>query len=98
MTRYRAPGTLTVRQWDGESTGVARRHEAGTTHLLSAEALAVLDAAGRLERGCDLREIAHGLGALGDRDPELEASIRQIIDGLVQSGLLIAVEDDAHTG
>lgn len=108
MDRFRVPHGLALRHWDGESTAVVRLADVGTTHLIGAEALAVLQSAadGRdvdksSHDGLTLREIAHALGLAGESDPEVEASLSRIIDGLVQSGLLrreCPVDDDDHLG
>ncbi|MBL8344514.1 MAG: hypothetical protein JNN03_03665 [Rubrivivax sp.] len=87
-----------IRHWEGESTAVARLPAAGTTHLIGAEALAVVQAVAQGDRGLTPREIAHALGLLVDGDVEVETGLQRIIDGLVQSGLLRRTNDDAEPG
>lgn len=98
MAIYLASDALMLRHWEGESTAVARLPSAGTTHLIGAEALAVVEAVARHDRGVAPREIAHALGLDVDGDLEVEAGLQRIIDGLVQSGLLRRLNDDAEPG
>jgi len=98
MDTYRASDALMLRHWEGESTAVARLPAAGTTHLIGAEALAVIQVVALHHRGLSPREIAHALGLVVDGDIEVEAGLQRIIDGLVQSGLLRRVNDDAEPG
>lgn len=98
METYLASDALMLRYWEGETAAVARVPAAGTTHLIGAEALAVVQAVAQGEQGLTPREIAHALGLDVDGDSEAEAGLQSIIDGLVQSGLLRRVNDDAETG
>ena len=95
MPVFAAEPGLALRYWDGETTGVVRRSKAGSTHLVDLEGLAVLQALIGHPSGLPLREIAHALD-LGDAaEPEVEAALQSIIDGLVQAGLLRRVDDDS---
>jgi hypothetical protein len=98
MDVYLASEGLVLRHWEGEATALALVPEAGTTHLIGAEALAVVQAVAEHRRGLASREIAHALGLDVDDDPEAGAGLQRIIDGLVQSGLLRRTNDDADPG
>lgn len=98
LTRYAVTEGLAVRHWKGESTAVARSGVAGSTHLIDATALAVIEAAGSHPHGLPARRIAHALGVGDDPDPEVETALERIIDDLIQSGLLRRVDDDADPG
>jgi hypothetical protein len=87
-----------LRHWKGEATAVARLPGAGTTHLIGAEAMAVMQAVAEHSSGLAPREIAHALGLVVEGDAEVESGLQRIIDGLVLSGLLRRVNDDAKTG
>ncbi len=89
---------MALRHWSGESTAVARLERSGATHLIDAEGLAVLDAVASDSNGMPLREIAHALGVGSDADPGVDAGLQCIIDGLIQSGLLRRVDDEANPG
>lgn len=96
MDVYIASAGLNLRQWEGESSGVVRLQASGATHLIGSEAVAVIQEVARHDGGLGLREIAHALGLVVDGDTELEAGLQRIIGGLVQSGLLRRVNDDAE--
>ena len=98
LSRYVVPEGVALKYWRGESTAVARLARAGPTYLIEADALAVIDAAASRLQGMSLRGIAHALGGGSTADLELEASLQCIIDGLIQSGLLRRVDDEAHSG
>lgn len=98
LTRYAAPQGLTLKHWEGEATALARLVGAGSTHLIEAEALAVIDAAAAHPGGVSLREIAHALAIDQPHDPEVEAALQGMIDGLTQSGLLRRVDDETNLG
>lgn len=98
MEAYLAAAGLTLRHWEGESTAVARVPQAGTTHLIGSEALAVVQVVAAQSRGVTRREIAHALELDVEDDVEVEASLQGIIDSLVQSGLLCRVNQDAEPG
>ncbi|MBI5720166.1 MAG: hypothetical protein HZC37_21030 [Burkholderiales bacterium] len=98
MQIYSAPADLMLRHWDGEATAVARLPEAGTTHLIGSEALAVVQTVLESREGLALRDIAHALGLVADGDDAIDAGLQRIIDGLVQSGLLRRLTDDAEPG
>ncbi len=98
MTSYWVPEELAIRHWPGEATAVVRLPQAGTTHLVGAEALAVLQAAASCGVPADPREIAHALELDMEGDDESQAALQRIIDGLVQSGLLRQRLDDADSG
>ncbi len=98
MDRFVPAGAMMLRHWEDESTAVVRLADAGTTHLIGAEALAIIQTLAGASRALGSREIAHGLGLGGDGDAEVEAGLQRIIQGLVQSGLLHRVNDDAEPG
>ena len=98
MTAYLVPEDLALRHRDGEETAVVRLGLQGTTHLVAAEALVVVQAVASCGRAVGSREIAHVLGQDATDDPELAAGLQRIIDGLVQSGLLRQRPDDAEPG
>lgn len=98
MEVYLVSEALGLRHWNGEDTALAHLAEAGTTHLIGTEALAVIQVVSQQRRGLASREIAHALGLVVDEDPEAEAALQRIIDGLVQSGLLRRTNDDADPG
>ena len=98
MARFKVPEGLALRHWQEESVALVREQRTGSTHLVSAEGYAVLRAAADSAGGLDLREIAHALGLESDGDAEVQSSLQSIIDGLVQSGLLSRVDDDAKPG
>lgn len=98
MKAYSAPADLMLRHWEGEATAVARLPGAGTTHLIGSEALAVVQTVLESRQGLALRDIAHALGLGVEGDAAFEAGLQRIIDGLVQSGLLCRVTDDAEPG
>jgi len=98
METYLASDALALRHWEGESTAVVRLPAAGTTHLIGAEALAVVQVVAHHSQGLSAREIAHALGLVVDGDVEVEVGLQRIIDGLIQSGLLRRVNDDADPG
>lgn len=98
MSRYLVPAGVALRHWAAEPTALARLQGEGTTHLIGVEALALIEATAGHARGLTLREIAHALGVDGEVDAELGASLQRIIDGLIQSGLLRRVDDDADAG
>lgn len=77
---------------------MVRVSSTGTTHLIDASALAVLDFAASRSQGVPRREIAHALGVDAGTDPEARYGLECIIDGLVQSGLLRQVDDNANPG
>jgi hypothetical protein len=96
MARFKVPEGLALRHWLEESVAVAHEQRTGSTHLVSAEGYAVLQAAAESACALDLREIAHTLGLESEGDSEVRSSLQSIIDGLVQSGLLSRVDDDAN--
>ena len=96
--RYLAAPGLLVRSWDGESTALAYLPGTGSSHLISRDALAVLQSAAARQRGLPLADIAHGLGLPIDGDNEVEQALMGIIQGLLQSGLMLQAEDDADPG
>lgn len=98
MIAYVAPDDLALRHWDGEASGVVRLGIEGTTHLVSSEAVAVIQAVAACRRPVDQREIAHMLGLDLAEDAEARAGLQRIIDGLVRSGLLREYLDNAEPG
>jgi len=98
MPIYLVPRDLMRRHWAGEETAVARLPVAGTTHLIAAEALAVVDVVAEHPAGLPLREIAHKLGLVSDADEAVTGALQRMIDGLVHSGLLRQLDDDAAPG
>ncbi|MBL8286367.1 MAG: hypothetical protein JNL85_00125 [Rubrivivax sp.] len=95
-SRYRALGGLALRRWPGEDLTVARQAGSGATHLLAAEAAAIIGVCGDSARGLTLREIAHAVGLGEENDPEVEAGLVGIIKGLLHSGLLGRAHGDAY--
>jgi hypothetical protein len=87
-----------LRHWEGEATAVARLSDAGTTHLIGSEALAVIQCVQDSRDGLGLRDIAHALALGVESDAASEAALQRIIDGLVHSGLLRRMTDDAEPG
>lgn len=75
-----------------------RDPSSGATHLVASEALAVIDGASTMSHGASVREIAHSLTAEAAEDAALLDGLQRIIDGLVQSGLLHRVDDEADAG
>ena len=98
MARFKVPAGLALRHWPAESVAVAREPRSGSTHLISAEAYAVLRASGETARGLELRDIAHALGVECAGDAEVESGLQSIIDGLTHAGLLNRVDDEAEPG
>ena len=98
VRRVAAAVGLELRHWADESTGVAYLARAGTTHLISSEAAALLELVAGHERGLEVREIAHAAGLGGSAEPELFESLERIIAGLIDSGLLRRRIDDGQPG
>ncbi|MCW5632308.1 MAG: hypothetical protein KIT17_03150 [Rubrivivax sp.] len=98
MNRFKSAPGLVVRHWPGEPTAVVLVQPAGVTHLVEVEALEIVHAAAVQPAGMSLREIAHALGLELAADPAIGEDLQRIIEGLIQSGLLQRVEDDADPG
>ena len=98
MDLYVAAEGLSLRHWPGESAAVACVPGSGATHLIATEALALVQAIAEHGQGMALGEIAHRVGLVVEGDTEVEAGLKSIIDGLVQSGLLHRLNDDAEPG
>lgn len=92
--RFRRGANLIEQHWEGESTAVVRDCDAGRTHLLSSDSLALL-------RSMDpavarsLREIAHAAGLEGELEEALGSNLQGIIEGLMQVGLVLECPDGA---
>lgn len=98
MSRFKAAPGLVLRHWPGEQTAVVLVQPAGVTHLVEVHALEIVLAVADRAAGMNLREIAHALGFELAADPSLGEGLQRIIEGLIQSGLLQRVEDDADPG
>jgi PqqD family protein of HPr-rel-A system len=96
--RFTAAPDIELRQWPGETAAVVYQPRAGTTHLISAEALAVLECVAGHAEGLELREIEHAAGFDGEVEPEVRDGLQGIITGLLNSGLLRRRSDDGETG
>jgi hypothetical protein len=93
--RFCRVGSLLAQHWEGESSAVVRRCDAGTTHLISAQALELLHLLQPDGPGLALREIARAGGLEGELDHALLDGMQGIIESLMQAGLVLESPDDA---